>query len=167
LKNALYGKQPVRVDFEIQADEQYQFSVYTEMAVGTEDLTLDVSTHLDKEGTLIVEQLMTNSAKQLADFRCHLYAKGRRRQRLQVYRLGPNLDRKVYRFPDGADLVGNQLLLEIEELNGPRVLKYQFVATAEAPQLVEPNEEAPADETSPESPANDAFRQVVDKIKSE
>jgi hypothetical protein len=133
LKNALFGRQPLRVEFKIQADEQYQFSVYTEMEVGTADLTLDVKTHLDKEGTLIVEQLMTNSADRLADFRCYLYAQGHRRQRLQVYRLGPNLDRKVYRFPEGVELVGKVLLLEIEELNGPRVLKYRFVATADAP----------------------------------
>jgi hypothetical protein len=53
---------------------------------------------------------------------------------MQVYRLGPNLDRKVYRYPGGSGLVGSQMLLEIEEQNGPRVLKYQFVATAEAPQ---------------------------------
>jgi hypothetical protein len=167
LKNALYGKQPVRIDFEIQADEQYQFSVYTEMEVGTEDLTLDVRTHLDKDGTLIVEQLMTNSAKQLADFRCHLYAKGQRRQRLQVYRLGPNVDRKVYRFPNGSDLVGKQMLLEIEELNGPRVLKYQFVATAEAPQAEESPLAGESDETPATLTGNDAFRQVVEKIKAE
>ncbi|HJQ79113.1 MAG TPA: hypothetical protein VJ828_04115 [Lacipirellulaceae bacterium] len=133
LKNALFGRQPIRVEFKLQADEQYEFSVYTELEVGTVDLTLDVKTHVDKAGTLIVEQLMTNSAKQLADFRCYLWAKGHRRQRVQVYRLGANLDRKVYRYPNGAGLVGTSMLLEIEEQNGPRVLKYQFVATAEAP----------------------------------
>ena len=88
LKNALFGKQPMRIEFNVEADEQYQFSVYTEMEVGTADLTLEVKTHLDKDGTLIVEQLMTNSAEQLADFRCYLYAQGHRRQRMQVYRLG-------------------------------------------------------------------------------
>jgi hypothetical protein len=155
LKNALFGRQPLRVEFKIQADEAYQFSVYTEMEVGTADLTLEVKTHLDKEGTLIVEQLMTNSADRLADFRCYLYAQGHRRQRLQVYRLGPNQDRKVYRFPDGHALVGSGMLLEIEELNGPRVLKYRFVATAEGPEdeksdenkEVAPTEVSPATET--------------------
>jgi hypothetical protein len=133
LKNALFGRQPIRAEFKVQADEPYQFSVYTELEVGTVDLTLDVNTHVDKAGTLIVEQLMTNSAKQLADFRCYLWAKGHRRQRVQVYRLGRNVDRKVYRYPNGAGLVGSEMLLEIEEQNGPRVLKYRFVATAESP----------------------------------
>ena len=39
---------------------------------------------------------------------------------MQVYRLGRELDRKVYRIPDGRELVGKEMLLEIEELNGPR-----------------------------------------------
>jgi hypothetical protein len=51
---------------------------------------------------------------------------------MQVYRLGPNVDRKIYRIPDGKDLIGNKMLLDIEELNGKRVLKYRFVATAES-----------------------------------
>ncbi len=130
LKNALYGKQPVRVDFKVEADEQLEFSVYRDMEVGTEDLTLDVKSHVDKDGTLLVEQMMTNSAAQLADFKCSLQAKGHRPQRMQVYRLGKNLDRKVYRIPDGRSLVGKEMLLELEELNGPRILKYRFVAAA-------------------------------------
>ena len=42
------------------------------------------------------------------------------------------------------------MLLEIEEQNGPRVLKYRFVATAEAPQEKAPDEkkkDAPSEET--------------------
>jgi hypothetical protein len=132
LKNALFGKQPLRVDFKVEAEEQFEFSVYREMEVGTEDLTLEVNTHLEKDGTLIIEQLMTNRAERLTDLKCYLYAKGRRPERMQVYRLGPSADRKVYRFSDGEDLVGHEMLLEIEEVNGPRVLRYRFVAEAES-----------------------------------
>jgi hypothetical protein len=137
LRNALFGKQPVRIDFKVEADQEYQFSVYSELEVGTQDLTLDVTSHLDKDGTLIVEQLMTNSAEQFADFKCFLRAKGHRRQRMQVYRLGKELDRKVYRFGNGRELVGKEMLLEIEELNGPRELRYRFVAD-DAPLAPEP-----------------------------
>jgi hypothetical protein len=128
LRNALFGKQPVRIDFKVEADREYQFSAYSELEVGTKDLTLEVTSHLDKEGTLIVEQLMTNSAEQLADFKCYLRARGHRRQRMQVYRLGKEVDRKVYRFGNGRDLVGKEMLLELEELNGPRELRYRFIA---------------------------------------
>jgi hypothetical protein len=141
LRNALYGRQPVRIDFKVEADQEYEFSVYTEMQVGTDDLTLDVFSHLDDDGTLIVEQLMTNSADQPADFKCFLRAKGHRRQRTQIYRLGKEVARKVYRFPNGADLVGKEMLLEIEELNGPRELRYRFIATEESPESAQVNPE--------------------------
>jgi hypothetical protein len=143
LRNALFGRQPVRIDFNVEADQEYAFSVYSDMEVGTDDLTLDVISHLDKDGTLIVEQMMTNSADQLADFKCYLRAKGHRRQRMQIYRLGKDIARKVYRFPSGADLIGKELLLEIEELNGPRELRYRFVATEKAPESATVNPEDP------------------------
>jgi hypothetical protein len=133
LKNAFFGNQPIRVDFSnVQADETYNFSVYTELEVGTGDLSLDVNTHINEDGALIVEQLMTNRAEHLADFRCKLYAKAGKPLRMQVYRLGANVDRKIYRIPNGKELVGRRMLLDIEEMNGKRVLKYRFVATAES-----------------------------------
>ena len=135
LKNAYYGPQPVRLDFTIQAEEEYSFSAYMQLDVGSKDLTLDVKTHVDKDGTLIVEQLMTNSSDRLADFRCLLFpmSEHHRRQRMKVYRLGEKLDRKVYRIPNGRLLVGRELRLEIEEINGPRMLKYRFIATEKRP----------------------------------
>jgi hypothetical protein len=146
LRNALFGKQPVRVDFKVESDVEYRFSVYHELEVGTQDLTLDIACHFDKEDTLLVEQLMTNGADQLADFRCYLSAKGRRPQRMQVYRVGRNPDRKVYRFPNGRGLLSKEMLLEIEELNGPRVLKYRFTPADKAKppeESAEPGEKLP------------------------
>ncbi len=158
LRNALFGKQPVRIDFQVEADEQYEFSVYSELEVGTEDLTLELSSYLDKDGTLIVEQLMTNRSEQLADFKCFLRARGHRRQRMQVYRLGKEVDRKLYRFSNGQELVGCEMLLEVEELNGPRELRYRFVAKDGPPpsedDTVRRDRFAPAGaEETPESPA--------------
>jgi hypothetical protein len=132
LKTVRYGKKPVRVDFTIEADEKLEFSIYRDLEVGTEDLSLDVKSHLDKDGNLVVEQTMTNSAAHPADFKCSLRAQGHRPQRMQVYRLGKNPDRKVYRVTDGRDLLGKELWLVLEELNGPRTLRYRFVAGAQA-----------------------------------
>ena len=166
LKNALYGKQPIRIDFKLQADEQYAFSVYTQLEVGTADLTLDVTSFIDKDGMLIVEQLMTNSADRLADFRCYLSAKGHRRQRMQVYRLGPNVDRKVYRFPDGQHLVGDEMLLEIEELNGPRVIKYRFIATEKAP-VTEEESEGLKDKANGEMPVPEKMQPAGNQLTTQ
>jgi hypothetical protein len=132
-RKAFFGKQPVRIDFTLEADQEYQFSVYTDLEVGTEDLSLDVATYLDKEGTLIVEQIMMNKSEQLADFKCFLRARGHRRQRMQVYRLSAEADRKVYRFGNGRELIGKEMLLEIEELNGPRELRYRFIVKDNPP----------------------------------
>src|SRR3954453_19773010 len=132
LKSVWYGKKPVRVDFTIEADEKLEFSIYRDLEIGTEDLSLDVKSHLDKDGMLVVEQTMTNSAAHTADFKCSLRAQGHRPQRMQVYRLGKNADRKIYRIAEGRELVGKELWLELEELNGPRTLKYRFVAGGQA-----------------------------------
>jgi hypothetical protein len=148
LKNAIFGEQPMRVDFVVDADEedQYRFSVYRTMWVGTGDVTIEIKTHIDEDGMLVVEQLMTNSGEQLVDFKCYLYG-GFRRQRAQVYRLGPTPDRTVYRFPDGESLLGKELLLEAEEIGGLRVLKYRFTVKDE------PQEDE--EEGDVESDAND------------
>lgn len=160
LKNAWYGKQPMRMDFTVEADEKIQFSVYSGMEVGTGDLSLDVKSRLDKDGVLIVEQRLTNGAPHLADFKCSLRAKGHRPQRMTVYRLGKNQDRKVYRIPNGSELIGEEMLLELEEMNGPRILKYRFVASADSPSTPEAgaspnagNAEPTKSEEAPEAPA--------------
>lgn len=129
LKNAMFGQQPIRIDFTVEAEKPYHFSVYRHLEVGTDELNLKINTHIDRGGALIVEQLMSSHAERLADFKCNLYAKGHRRQRAQVFRLGSKLDRKLYRFANGEELLGAELLLEIEEQNGPRVIKYRFIAT--------------------------------------
>jgi hypothetical protein len=146
LKNAIFGEQPIRVDFVVDADEQYQFSVYRKMWVGSGNITIDFKTQLDKDGTLAVEQVMTNSGKQPVDFKCFLYAKGYRRQRAQVYRLGATPDRTVYRYRNGATLIGKELTMEAEEIGGERVLKCRFRVTDQPPV-----EEATAPDGKPKS----------------
>jgi hypothetical protein len=118
----------VRVDFVIDADERYHFSVYRKMWVGSRTISVDFVTHLQKDGTLVVEQFMTNKAPEPVDFKCFLYAKGYRRQRAQVYRLGATPDQTTYRYRNGATLLGKELTLEAEEIGGERVLKCRFVA---------------------------------------
>jgi hypothetical protein len=143
---ANYGSQPIRIDFQVEADENYSFSVYRTMEVGTGDVTLSVNTHINDDGVLIVEQSMTNLGPQPADFRCFLSATGRRRQKSQIYQLsGKTPDRKVYRFPNGDELLGQQMALEIEELNGDRIFQYRFEVT-DSPPI--------ADELPPEREAN-------------
>ncbi|MGD9635334.1 MAG: hypothetical protein AB7G28_01035 [Pirellulales bacterium] len=162
LKNAIFGEQPVRVDFVVDADEKYYFSVYRKMWVGSGTISVDFQTHLEKDGSLVVEQIMKNTAPQPVDFKCFLYAKGYRRQRAQVYRLGATPDRTTYRFRNGATLVGKELTLEAEEIGGERVLKCRFMVAdkpPEAPQKPDAKAEPPGRKTF-----QDALSEPQDRV---
>ena len=122
------GNAQVRVDFTINADREYQFRVYRELSVGVGDVDIEIHTRLDDDGALVVEQRMLNRSGKKVDFKCLLYATGRRRQRKQVFRLGDSQDIKTYRYPHGAQLIGKELWLRAEEIDGSRVLNQRFVA---------------------------------------
>ena len=122
------GTAQVRIDFVVAADREYHFRVYRELSVGVGDVEIEVHTRLDNDGSLVVEQQMINHSEKNVDFKCLLYANGRRRQRKQVFRLGDSQDIKIYRYPHGSQLIGTELWLRAEEMNGSRVLNHRFVA---------------------------------------
>jgi hypothetical protein len=124
--NASSGRRQVRIDFELSADRVHRFSVYRNTDVGLGDIEVELSTHLDEDGTLIVEQRMVNRGDGFVDFRCFLTHPKRRRQRKHVFRLGRGQDVQQYRFPNGGELVGEELRLRAVELGGSRVLNYRF-----------------------------------------
>ena len=128
LRDADYGDQPIRLDFDLIADREYKFSVWRDMHVGLGELTLNVQTHLGEDGRLVVEQRMTDSTNSSSDFKCILYAPGRRRKRSLVFHLGSDVDKKRYYYVDGEELIGRELKLRLEQVNGSRVLIHRFVA---------------------------------------
>lgn len=145
LDDATYGPQPVRIDFEIDADRPYKFSVWRNLSVGLGDVDIRVATHIDERGQLVVEQWMINTGPRTADFKCLLYAPPRRRKRTQVIMLGPEENKKIYQYPNGAEMIGNVLKLRAEELNGSRVLIHRFKAEVGQPaeskeDVAEPNQ---------------------------
>jgi hypothetical protein len=126
--SASSGRHPVRVDFDLQADRRYQFSVYRHIDVGMGDVYLELATRLNEQGELEVEQRMVNEGDGRVNFRCQLYAPERRRQKTDVLGLGPGRAVHVYRIPDGQELLGKTLWLRAEEIEGPRILNYRFPA---------------------------------------
>jgi hypothetical protein len=123
------GRQSVRVDFDMNVDERYQFSVYRHIDVGLGDVEIRLSTSLSKtKGHLIVRQEMINYSNRIVDFKCTLQAPGRRRMRTQVIRLAKGKDVKTYRIGNGRELIGQMLRLRAEEMEGQRVLKYTVIA---------------------------------------
>jgi hypothetical protein len=122
------GQHQIRIDFDISADEPYQFSVYRQLEVGLGDVEIDLATRLDEDGSLVVEQQTTNREDQEISFKFVLYAPNRRSKRSQVFGLGRGQDVKIYRYPNGNDLLGKTLWLRAEEFNGPRIFNHRIVA---------------------------------------
>ncbi|MCC6492241.1 MAG: hypothetical protein IT424_04395 [Pirellulales bacterium] len=122
------GPTPVRADFTIDADRQYRLSVFRNLVVGDGDIQIETNSRLEEDGSLVVEQRMVNYGAAPADFKCLLYAPGgRRRQRTQVVQLGASPDLKIYRYANGAELLGAELWLRAQEVDGPRVLNHRFI----------------------------------------
>ena len=124
--DATGGSSPIRIDFVVDGERQYRFSVYRDLTVGDGQLELDTYTRLEEDGTLVVEQRMVNFNPEQLDFKCQLYAPGRRRQRAQVTRLGESPDVKIYRYPNGSELIGAEFWLRAQEIDGGRVLNHRF-----------------------------------------
>jgi hypothetical protein len=122
------GANLVRIDFEIQADRPYRFSVYRSLEVGTNDVRIDVQTRLNKKNELEVEQRFVNDTDKRVSFRCELSAPDRRRLAAQILDQGRGEQTQVYRLDDGKSLVGKPLWLRAEEIDGPRILNYQITA---------------------------------------
>ncbi len=128
LDEATYGQKRVQIDFEVEADRQYKFSVWRTMHVGLGDIKIEVSTHIDDDGRLVVDQWMQNTGGSPTDFKCLLYAPPRRRKRAQVFLLGAEGDKKEYIYESGEELLGREFKLRAEEINGQRVLIHRFTA---------------------------------------
>ncbi len=124
--DATSGKQRIRIDCDVNGDRRYQFSVYRSIDVGVDDVKIEVSSHLRDNGDLEVEQRLVNLTDELVSFKCQLFAPDRRRMVSQVLDLGRSGDKKIYRFPDGANLIGKGLWLRAEEIGGQRILNYRF-----------------------------------------
>ncbi len=118
------GVQPVRADFDITADRSYRFSVYRTLQVGRGDVVIDVQARIDENGNLVVTQQLENRTDRFISFDCLLFAPNHRRQRIQVINLGRGRNSQTYYLPKGKDLIGKQLWLRAEEINGSRVLNY-------------------------------------------
>ncbi len=122
------GRHTIRVDFELEADGTRRFSAYRHVDVGSDDVYIEVVTLLNDRGELEVEQHLVNDTGAPISFRCQLLAPNRRRQTARIIGLGQGRNVSTYRLPDGEQLTGKTLWLRAEQIGGPRVLNYRFVA---------------------------------------
>ena len=121
------GLQPVRIDFELNADRNYKFSLYETIQVGLGDVLVQLETRLDENGNLVIDQYLTNNTDNPVSFKCLLSAPGRRRERQQVMNLGRGRAMNQYILPNGKELLGQVIWFRAEEIDGARVLNDQVV----------------------------------------
>jgi hypothetical protein len=131
--DATAGANLLHVAFEIHADRVYHLGMDRSLNVGMGDLRLEVTTRLNPRGELEVRQTLINGGRQSVSFRCGLLAPDRKRQPAWIVALPTGRDQQVYRLPEGKDLLGKTLWLRAEEIDGPRVLNYRFVAQSPLP----------------------------------
>lgn len=127
-QDANSGPQPVQIDVDMTADRNYRFRVYRTLPLGLDDVKIDMTTRLREDGTLIVEQHLTNLTDSYMSFQSVLFPPGRRRQTRQVMNLGRGKNTVTFILPNGGDLIGKKLWLRAEEIGGSRILNYTVVA---------------------------------------
>jgi hypothetical protein len=123
---ATSGRHTVRVEFEIQADRPYKFSVLRHIEVGLGDVRIETQTRLNSENKLEVQQRFVNSTDQPVSFRCELFAPDRRRLMVDVLDQSAGENLHTYRLEDGKELLGKTLWLRATGIGGPRILNYRF-----------------------------------------
>ena len=138
--NATSGRHPIRVDFELDPPTvpgtvpggarapKRRFSVYRHLDVGPNDVYIEIVTRLNQQGELEVEQHLVNDTQGPVSLRCHLFPPGRRRQNTLIIGLEHGRQLNTYRLSNGRELIGKALWLRAEQIDGPRVLSYRFVA---------------------------------------
>lgn len=127
--DASLGAHDMSIEFDLQADRPYRFSVRRELMVGLGDIDIEVTGQRLPDGRLEVVQTITNRTSPLEtlNFRCDLFVPGVQRQRQYVVKLGEGRDTKRYYLPSAADLIGQELWLRAEQESGRRVLNYRWV----------------------------------------
>jgi len=126
--NASSGRQPVRLQFVLTADRECRFAVYRDLNVGLDDVSLELYSHLDEQGNLLVEQHLINASSRPVSFSCLLFAPERRRERQQVVNLGCGRVTNTFVLTEGKQLIGRTLWLRAEEIGGARILNYHIIA---------------------------------------
>ncbi|MCA8987945.1 MAG: hypothetical protein KDA78_09910 [Planctomycetaceae bacterium] len=123
---ATVGEQTIAMEFDLGGSGlSFPFLVYRDYLVGSGDVHMEVHLSKGPNGTLIVEQHITNETNppESLDFRCNLLIRGRRRNTRNMTGLLSGQTRKtVYVIPEFETLVSKDLWLRAEQKNGVRTL---------------------------------------------
>ena len=126
--NTSLGNAVLAIDFVIDAENLHTFRVYRPIEIGLGDVFMHVIDRKLPDGSLEIEQIIVNRTfpEETLDFNCNLFAKGNRRQKKRVPRLGNGKNQKRYYLPNADSLRGVELWLRAEQIDGRRVLNYRW-----------------------------------------
>ena len=125
--DASSGPQPVRLDFDLLAQNRSQFSEHRVVQVGLEDVALELQTRVLADNRLQIDLLLNNHTQQPVSFNYTLFPPQRRRETRQALSLPPGRNAVRMLLEDADELVGQRIYLRAEEINGPRVLNQNVV----------------------------------------
>jgi hypothetical protein len=123
---ASHGAHPIQIEFDIEGESEFHFSMARTLEVGTGSMGLLANSHLDEEGFLVVEQRLNNLGDRPIQFRCHLSAPARRRIRRTVKVSARGEIVTTYRLAEGRELLGKKLSIRAEEIGGAHMLNVEF-----------------------------------------
>jgi hypothetical protein len=128
LAEASSGPQPLRLDFNLAADRNYQFNVQRTLQLGLNDVSLEMSSHLRDDGMLEITPQLTNFTNRPISFQCVLFPPDRRREAQQLMANPNGQSSLVFLLPHGEQLLGKKIVLRAVEVGGGRVLNYTITA---------------------------------------
>ena len=125
---AISGEQNLRADVQTNLQDAPIFGVYLPINIGGGDVSIDLSTRLNRNDELEVQQAFINDGQPLVNFTCTLYIPNRPLQKMQVRQQGFGRTDYTYTIPNGKSLIGKPLRVVTKEINGQRMLKYEITA---------------------------------------
>lgn len=127
--DASLGDADVTIDFQVVADRSENIEVVRTLEVGLGDVVIDIIDRKRDDGRLELEQIVINNTKpeEVLEFRCNLSVSGQKRQTRFVSGLKHGEDRKLYFLPNAEALKGQELWLNLEQINGRRNLNKRLV----------------------------------------
>ncbi len=127
--SASVGTYELPIHFKLQTVPPQEITVHREIQVGPEGLDMDVQTRLTENGDLEVRLQMTNQSDAPQAYDCLLFPGQGRQYDRRIIRLDVGETQiRLFRWPDGQELLDKTILLRATEQDGRRVLNYSVVA---------------------------------------
>ncbi|MGI9471346.1 MAG: COG1470 family protein [Rubripirellula sp.] len=122
---AKIGVYEVPIQFELETIPPKLITVYRKVNVGPEGLEMSVVTRLLPSGDLRVRIVIVNRGTRTQSYDCMLFPPPGRQYKRRFLTIPPwdSVSREIY-WPNGNQLIGQQMLLRAVEQDGRRVLNY-------------------------------------------